>query len=236
MNRLINFAFALLSVLLFSSCNIYQIVSLSGDLPMNDKFQFYSENGDVKVVYSFDGKGGPIHLDLYNKTDHPLYIDWSKCALVINDQSFTLWNDDAFINGKALEFKVNPNNTVRSISSFEGTISKQEKLSFIPPQTKIVRDSYEVCPSIINNKGRSYQKIKLYTDKSEYNEYRAKRYEYNRDNTPLAFSIYLMISDNEAMNNPIQLNSKFWAADLVDTSVSSSIIFMGNQFFNTRTN
>jgi hypothetical protein len=236
MKKLTRIALALLTIAVFSSCNVYQVVSLSGDLPMNDKFQFYSENDDVKVVYSFDGQGGPIHLDLYNKKDRPIYIDWSKCALVINDQSFTLWNDDAFIRGDALEFRVNPNNTVRSVSSFEGTISKQEKVSFIPPQTKIVRDSYQVCPSIINNSGRSFQKIKLYADKGEFNAHNAKKYVYNRDNTPLQFDIYLMISDNEAMNNPIQLNNKFWASDLVDTSIKGSNVFMGNQFFNTRAN
>ena len=234
MKKLSIFPLAILLLLLFSSCEIYQIVTLSGDLPQNDKFQFYNENSEVKVVYSFSGQGGPIHLDVFNKKDKPLYIDWSKCALIINDQSYTLWTDEATIKGGALEFKVNPNNSVKSITAFEGTISKQEKVTFIPPETMIVRDSYLVYSTIIDNSGRPYQKISLFTEKAEYNEHSARKYVYSREDTPLKFKIFLMLSDREDFSNPIQLTGKFWASDLVNTGVKSSNISMENQFYNTR--
>lgn len=224
----------LLFVLLFSSCEIYQVVTLSSDLPSNDKFQFYSENSEVKVVYSFSGQGGPIHLELTNKKDKPLYVDWSKCALIINNQSYTLWTDEATIKGGALEFKVNPNNTLRSVTSFEGTISKQDKVTFIPPQTKIVRDSYLVCSAMINNSGRPCQKVSLFVEKGDYNERSARKYIYNRDETPLQFNIFLMLSEKEDLSNAIQLNSKFWASESIDAHVKNSNVFIGNQFYNTR--
>lgn len=223
-------------LVLFSGCSMYQLVSLSGDLPFNDKFQFYSENSDVKVVYSFNGQGGPIHIEIFNKKDKPIYADWSKSALVIKDQSYALWNDDAVIKGNALEFKVNPNNTVRSISSFEGTISKQDKVTFIPPQTKITRDSYQVCSLVIDNKGKAFQRMTLVSDAKEFAEYDVKKYIYTTEDTPLAFKIFLTLSDNENFNNPIQLNSTFWASDLINsgTNIIKSKVISGNQFFNVR--
>ena len=236
MKTLYKIIFGLFVLVLFSRCSTYQLVSLSGDLPVDDKQQFYSENSDVKVVYSFNGQGGPIHIEIFNKKDKPIYADWSKSALVIKDQSYTLWNDDAVIKGSALEFKVNPNNTVRSISSFEGTISKQDKITFIPPQTKIARDSYQVCSSVIDSKGRPFQRMILASDAKEYAEYDVKKYIYTTEDTPLAFKIFLTLSDNENFNDPIQLNSKFWASDLINsgTDVTKSTIISGNQFFNVR--
>lgn len=223
-------------IVLFSGCRMYQLVNLSGDLPVNDKLQFYSENSDVKVVYSFTGQGGPIHIEIFNKRDKPIYADWSKSAFVIEDQSYTLWNDDAVIKGNALEFKVDPNNTVRSISSFEGTISKQDKVTFIPPLTKITRESYQVCTSVIDDGQRTFQRINLVSDTEGFAEYSVKKYIYTNEDTPLAFSIFLTLSDNENFNNPIQLNSKFWASDLINsgTNITKSKVVSGNQFFNVR--
>ena len=227
---------SLLVIGLFSGCSMYQLVSLSGDLPVNDKLQFYSENSDVKVIYSFNGQGGPINIEIFNKKDNPIYVDWSKSAFVTKDQSFTLWNDDAVIKGSALEFKVNPNNTVRSISSFEGTISKQDKVTFIPPQTKITRYSYQVCSSVIDDKEKPFQRMTLISDAEEFNEYSVKKYMYTIGDTPLMFSIFLTISDNENSNNPIQLSSKYWASELINANVNvtKSKVIGGNQFFNLR--
>jgi hypothetical protein len=234
MKKLSILSTALLFVLLFSSCEMYQFVTLSSDLPFDERFQFYSENSEVKAVYSFNGQGGPIHLELTNKKDKPLYVDWSKCALIINDRSYTLWTDEATIRGNALEFKVNPDNTLKSITSFEGSISKQDKVTFIPPQTKIVRDSYLVCPTMISNSGRPSQKVSLFVEKGDYNERSAKKYSYSRDEAPLQFNIFLMLSEKEDLSNVIQLNSKFWASESIDARVKNSNVFMGNQFYNIR--
>lgn len=229
-SKIIVVLFVLLSL---QSCSTYQLVNLSGDLPINDNFQFYSENIDVKVVYSFKGQGGPIHIEIYNKKDKPIYADWSKCALVINDQSYTLWNDEAVIKGGALEFRVNPDSNVRSISSFEGTISKQDKVTFIPPQTKITRDSYQVCTSVIDNGKRPFQRITLVSEANEFAEYSVRKYIYTREDTPLAFKIFLTLSDNESFSNPIQLNNQFWASDLINSSVDvSKSKAVANQFVN----
>ena len=219
-------------VLFLSGCNVYQMVSLSSDLPLNGKFQFLMENDSVNIVYSFNGQSGPIHIELYNKLDKPLYIDWAKCALVIKEQSYSLWNDEATINGNALEFKVEPNNTIKSIASFDGTISRQEKVTFIPPHTKISRDSYTVCSTIIDNSGKPYENIKLYTEKEEYSEYKAKKVTFSKEDSPLTFSIFLSVSDNENFNHPMQFNSNFWGSSFFNTKFKRATLYMGNQFYN----
>jgi hypothetical protein len=51
------------------------------------------ENNDIKVIYNFWGNGGHISFRITNKTDQPLYIDWTQSHLIYNGVSYDYWND-----------------------------------------------------------------------------------------------------------------------------------------------
>ena len=51
--------------------------------PVDSDFVFEDEH--LRVVYNRWEKRGRVRLALYNKTDQPLYIDWSKSFMVRND-------------------------------------------------------------------------------------------------------------------------------------------------------
>ena len=75
-------------LMLFSSCSTYYYSTLSsseGVAEKDDFGDFVYENDSVKVVYSFFGYNLPIHITVINNSDQPLYVDWQRSALIIDD-------------------------------------------------------------------------------------------------------------------------------------------------------
>lgn len=86
----------LLIPLLFSACTTYQYVTIdSNQLQKDKKDLFAMENDTMRLNYSFSGDGGNVTVSIFNKTSQPFYIDWSRSAMIRNDQSFTLLRRDA---------------------------------------------------------------------------------------------------------------------------------------------
>ncbi|HNC30155.1 MAG TPA: hypothetical protein PKX08_09130, partial [Cyclobacteriaceae bacterium] len=66
-----------------TGCSTYQYVTVSS--PLKTQNEFIAENDTVKISYDFSGEQGPVKISIYNKLSTPLYVDWSKSALIIGD-------------------------------------------------------------------------------------------------------------------------------------------------------
>lgn len=83
----------LASIILLSGCTRYQYISLTSNLPQNDKNEFIIENDTVLIKYSFSGENLQVKATLYNKLQQPIYFDVERSAVIINDYQIT----DAFL-------------------------------------------------------------------------------------------------------------------------------------------
>lgn len=63
---------------------IYQVASLQSDQVKLVENDFVYENEHLKVIYNFWEEGGRMRFMLYNKTDQPIYLDWSKSFIERN--------------------------------------------------------------------------------------------------------------------------------------------------------
>ena len=66
-------------------CSKYQYAFISSHLYQNDKKEFINENDTVLIKYTFSGENFPITLTIYNKLQQPLYIDWERSVVIINN-------------------------------------------------------------------------------------------------------------------------------------------------------
>jgi hypothetical protein len=79
-------AFYLISCfLLLSGCSKLQYVFIDSHLKQNEKKEFITENDTIMIKYSFAGENFPITLTIFNKLNRPLYIDWARSVVVINN-------------------------------------------------------------------------------------------------------------------------------------------------------
>lgn len=221
----------LVSIVFLSGCSVYEHVRLESNLKQNDKSEFLIENDSVSISYSFYGENGPIHIALFNKLDKPLYIDWGKSALIVNGQSSSLYKDESRITANATEYKIIPESTiVNSTSNIEGTIAKNDKVTFIPPHSNISANRYVLRSKFFDTPVQLSERKALYTTQGKVN---ARKFSFSKEDSPLSFRIFLSISGDESFKNPVQLDNTFWVSDYFVTSVppGSLGIIQGNQFY-----
>lgn len=235
MQSLIKITSAFIFLVLFSGCWVYQQVSVESNTPKNDRSEFVVENDSVSIIYSFHGQGGSIGIDIFNKLNQPLYVDWRKSALIIEDESFTLWKDEASLKGVSSSVQVMDNEgTVYSQGNIGGSLVKNDNISFIPPYSKIVVNNYNLNTPFFNTPKELGQKITFYTRDGE--EKRGRRYLFSRDNSPYIFRIFLSLATNDSFKNPMHFDNSFWISEYVTSSTDPKEfdVYFGNQFYNEK--
>lgn len=63
----------------------------------NDPYTSKNENGEfviagdsIEIRFNFYGENAPITISVNNKTSQPIYVDWRRSGVIIDDQSVTL--------------------------------------------------------------------------------------------------------------------------------------------------
>lgn len=235
MKAIIKLFIGLFVVVLFSSCITYQHVSLSGNVAQNEQAEFVVENDSIKMVYSFNGHSGPITMEITNKLNKPLYVDWRKSALIINGQSFTLWKDEASLSANiSSNSALQGDQTIQTSGNVQGSIIKNDKVSFIPPLAKIVVHSYTLYDGLFITPDQQGEKLVFFTALDE--KRKAIKYSFSRENSPFTFRIFLSMSANDDFKSPFHLDNTFWVSNYVNTRVELDAfnVYLGNQFYNVK--
>lgn len=78
--------------LFFGSCSTYYCSTMNTKdsyTVKNDYGEFVIEGDSLDVIYNFYGQNAPIMVGVLNKTSKPLYIDWSKSGIMIDNEPIT---------------------------------------------------------------------------------------------------------------------------------------------------
>jgi hypothetical protein len=226
--------FIVLSFILFSGCTTYQYVSIVGDIYQDDTHEHVVETDMVIIQYSFAGHSCPVDINIYNKLDAPIYVDWSKSSAIIDGTRYSYWNDEITISGSfsSRETSLIETRPTRS-GEIEGTGVKRERVSFIPPGARInVKTLYLQSSHIIHSGDVAGEKVKLNT---KMGKSRATRYSFSQSDTPLAFRSFITLSIDEQFINPTYLDHSFWVDEVIETRVSPYNLLeeKPNQYYNS---
>jgi len=126
-------------LLILSSCSKYEINVLSSSDMKKDPNtgKFSTENDSVKITYSFFGHNAPINLDVYNKLNEPMYIDWQRSAFITGDKAVSYASDQVHINGDISDVAVNNGPLSFSGGSIDATANLPKSVVFVPPHTHV---------------------------------------------------------------------------------------------------
>lgn len=216
--------------LINASCTKYQYATLNSDLKIDNAHQFIHENDTLKIKYWFAGKNCPVQIEVFNKIKTPIYIDWKKSALIINENRFSYWKDESIINTSSEGYDIYWTKQVStSRSQTEGTIFRNERISFIPSQSSVTVSPFQLKSDFFHLP-KTDKNNKMQLDASSTN---AIKYSYSKENSPLQFRSYLTISITEDFNSPITLDNQFWVSEIMQSTVEPSIVpdKTDNQFY-----
>ncbi len=202
-----------------------QCESTNGDT----NFHLFKENG-IEIIYSFWVENGLMSFIIYNNSDKPIYVDWYKSAFIYNGARLTYWEDKEtrVTKGQSANLSLNdaPVKTLYSpfksaslgVGVFEGVtvVSKEERITFIPPKSRFVKNTYRLAYKPFNMKGAIVEDVNRNDKPNKTTQVKTKIY--RRDESPLLFRNYLTWSFTEDFKNEYHIDNEFWIKQIKSMS------------------
>jgi hypothetical protein len=229
------------ALLLCISCSRYQYATINGSsgISMNDKLEFVAENDSLRLVYNFNGVNAPINITIQNKLQKPVYIDWQRSALIVNDKAISYVPSEMKIEGGFSGSSYNYGNRGSSFSSTSGHIHAMASLpvtvDFIPPQSYLTKTPMGVTNRLIENVPDSAYRRVNFTITDGY-AVPVKAATFTETSSPLRFRSYLTLMVGDSAAKPVTCEHTFYISQLIATSQPPQSIWLtsayrGNQFY-----
>ncbi len=211
---------ALASLLLVVSCTYtFQVATIKGNYKQDDSKSYVIENDTVRIKYSFKGDNCPIIIEVYNKLNIPVYIDWSKSAFIQENKRFPYWIDESQISANA-------DRITYSNSIINGSIYKNDRVSFLPPVTLICITPLTAINDKINISAPYYQTVKVYGDDNIMSNYKGFLHTFQENDSPFKFRSFLTLSTVESFVSPFYFDSHFWVGTVFQAVSNETKAFL----------
>lgn len=178
-----------------TGCTHYKYVNtFSSDSVVKKSDDFVYEGEDLTISYNF--WQGEVWFSVYNNTDRPVYLDWSKSNFILNDYSLDYWSNDVAVKSRTLS--VADGKFRYGVSA--SLISREKPNSQIPPRSKIVIAKFKI-DLVPFGANKELRKTKGTTE-----------FEFTSDSSPLEFRNYLSYSRSANLDSLVQVDNRFWVA------------------------
>lgn len=217
------------AIVLLSSCKAYQLSTIaSTGLRIDSSGVFKVENDSLALSYNFIGENEPLNIEIFNKLNEPMYVNWAKSALIAADKAYTYANDIISIEGStsSSSFQYGRGGSTFSDGSISASAKLNQHESFIPPHSKITRTIYVLKNLEITTLPKSdFRKTFLNYDDGS-GQAPAKRAEYDALNTPLNFKSYLTLyTVDENKTKTFTMEQKFYVSGMIKTNASPENLY-----------
>ena len=189
-----------------------QVVTLRGSNVSPSQEGLAMDNDTLTLRYNFASERGLMQLSIVNKLNKPLDIDWKRSSFIIGQDKVDYWSDVSDVNLTGTSSRYS---RYASPISLGGTITKQEPIAFIPPQTKLEKKQFIVVPQgsvRLTGPSTTEQEKAKWTDRKKPVD--IVNYAYSADQSPLTFRNYLTLSTDKDFKTEFIIDTKFWASDV----------------------
>lgn len=182
-------------IILLSSCQSYLMSTISShNLHKDDMTGIQSlENDSLIISYNFSGENSPLQIEVYNKLNEPLFVNWEHSALIIADKAYSFVNNDLKLEATSSTIPdiINTPNNDYTSSTISGTIKVSTKEGFVPPKSKISRKIYILNSIPLPKVDKSAFKPATFNFSDGTGSVYAKEAVFTEQNSPLKFKSYL---------------------------------------------
>lgn len=211
--------FVLCTAALLQSCATYYYSKLgpAGNAGFKDEYgDFISGNDSILIVYNFFGEDAPMKIEIINRSSGPVYVDWQRSALVVNDLTVNYRGETILMNGNVQANIAAGDYSGIAAGSFDGTATMHKDASFVPPHAKDIHVPVKLkgFPFDAVSKNR-YQKTKFVKKNGAI--INVNTVTFDRAETPLFLRSYLTVY---AGDKPQVFEQSFYLTELIKTHVS----------------
>lgn len=205
-----------MSVSLLASCaQEIQVITLRGSNVTPATEGLILDNDTLTLRYNFASERGRMAISIVNKLNQPLYVDWKRSSFIVGQNKMGYWHDvsDVQLSGSGTSYSSLYSRY--TIGYLAGSISREDPVGFIPPQTKLEKQQFVVLPiGSVSVRGPfeiRQEKAKWIDRKKPVD---VKTYAYDDNQSPLTFRNYLTLSTDKDFKTEFHIDTKFWASDV----------------------
>lgn len=179
------------------SCKSYMLSTVAADSPaeMTSNGVFKLENDSVRITYNFAGMDAPLKIDIYNKLNDPIYVNWNNSALIIREKAYSFIQSDIKINGNTSNVSENNRRSLYNYS--EGSLNALATIpnneGFIPPASQITREITVLDAASFDPFPKSEYKSAAWNYSDGTGVLYVKQADFDADNSPLKFRSYITL-------------------------------------------
>jgi len=220
---------------LISSCIQYQYVTIDGSGHRTDMQEFFEENDSVRIQYNFNGPDAPVNVIIDNKTDAPIYIDWSRSALIINDKAISYMSKVVPIEGTFGSSSVGSSHGeyASTSGSVYATAILPDNLDFIPPASYISKNPMSVTNQFMVVPDSAFRTERITLSDGSFTK--ASHASFTEQSSPLHFKSYLTLIFGDQSNKPVAYQCSFYISEIYNTITDPETFLnnreRGNQFY-----
>lgn len=220
--------YLLATSLLFSlsGCVTYQFMRVSGkDISQNEKQEFVLENDSLRLKYNFYGYNAPIRIEVQNKLKKPIYIDWKRSALIVNENAISYVPPSAPISGSvSVSSSTTFNNLNRSVTTsssgnISGSVGLPPDIEFIPPASQVSKTLMGVTNSFHDNPEKDRFTVEKVLRNNVSYTGRVWRAAFDEKDSPLRFASYLTIYVDGSTETPVVLQHNFYISEIIKSNI-----------------
>jgi hypothetical protein len=218
-------------LLTLSACSTYQYMTIdSQQLKKTPQNQFSLENDTLRLTYNINGKGGLLTISIYNKTDQPLFVNWKKSALIRNQQTTSLFDNNILIRGRSYGSAYRNKSFAASNTNFTASLALPDGMDFIPPASSISKElpKIEQTGPLEAYIPDSVQHKKL-TEPNGMNYMRYQQLTFSDNDSPIRFKAYLTFSLGSDNNHEFAETSSFYIGEVCQTQSEPEIFTLYRQ-------
>lgn len=233
---------AVMALLLFSSCSVYQYTTVSSsNLDMNDLQEFEFVNDTVRIVYNFNGQNAPVNITVENKLRVPIFIDWHNSSLILNGRSVSYAPLQIDIQGTTYgsSYSSGGNGYSSGTGNLSAVASLPPSVDFVPPYSYFTRNSIGITNKFNDDiPEAAYQKVQ-YAVTDGYS-IPVKAAVFTESSSPLKFRSYISMSIGNRDAMPVAYEHSFFISQLIRSNQGPGTIWAngvhrGNQYFVQKT-
>ena len=222
--------------IMFSACSSFQMSTLSSSTTKKNESTgiFTVENDSLILSYNFTGDNSPVNIQVFNKLNEPLYVNWAKSALITNNQAYSYVDDEIQIEGSTSS--VSTQYTRKGNTFTDGTLHATANIpkdkSFVPPHSAITKTFYILHKIGIKDIDKSAFKPVALTYIDGSGQFYGKTASFSAENTPLSFKSYLTLYTlKEDQQRSFNLEQDFFVSKVTKSAESPENLY---EFSNAR--
>lgn len=229
-----------------SSCKSYMISTVSNNSASKEESSgaFFIENDSVKIKYAFTGENSPLTVEVFNKLNEPVYVNWEQSAVVLDNKAYSFVDDKLNFNGKTNTSTPTYQSlgSINSDGSFSGSVNLSKNAMFLPPKSQVTRTIYALNNintfKLVND---GFEKKPMnYSDR--IGVVYVKQAHYDAATSPIQFRCYITLyTITNSTPKSFSYEQNFWVSNIVKSSITPAKLatfqlLPANLIVNSKTN